>query len=217
MTDREIRDAAHLVNLGVVSPYRTASCGTFCVSCGKIIVAGPNPVADACGACFREAAAAGRTKVVRRFSAPLLDEGKEKALAQSFMQAALAELAAEWRPLRTLDASFHAFETLVWCGVAERRIETPAVNGRPAGSHYFYRLSQPDRTINDALGLPETSEPIAACIDFSAIAPAPRFTERLSLMRRHRALAIGPLVHRDSLGRVYLSRSVVERLTGGVA
>jgi len=34
------------------------------------------------------------------------------------------------------------------------------------------------RAINDALGLPETSEPIAACIDFSAIAPAPRFTER---------------------------------------
>jgi hypothetical protein len=73
----------------------------------------------------------------------------------------------------------------------------------------------PDRTINDALGLKPETEPIAACMDFSALNPEHFIPEALRLMHRHPLLS-RPAVHSSQM-RTYLSRSVVERLTGGAA
>lgn len=68
---------------------------------------------------------------------------KIEILTQDFVMEALQELNAEWAPLRELPYDYNIYETLVWCGVAERELEQLIGPGEiPCGTQFYYRLAQ---------------------------------------------------------------------------
>jgi hypothetical protein len=66
---------------------------------------------------------------------------KIETLSQKFMMEALKELTVDFTLLSELSFDWNTYETLVWCGVAERELEQLIGPGEtPCGTRFYYRL-----------------------------------------------------------------------------
>lgn len=65
-----------------------------------------------------------------------------------------------------------------------------------------------DRSINQAMGLGERTETLAACVDVSALPPFPHAWRAYAYL-----LDLGAAPEHSAGGRLYLSRRIVQALT----